>query len=98
MANALDREGAESLRTAQLEAHQAGLRPASPDRRPTVGPWPGQPRGVLMLNGLGTRGVLVGPAMATHLVNWWLDGVELPPEIQASRFKSVRQKVPGFQD
>ena len=98
MAKAFDDEGAEALRTAQLEAHQAGLRPASPDRRPTVGPWPGQPKGVLMLNGLGTRGVLVGPAMATHLVNWWLDGVELPPEIRATRFKSVRQKAPGFQD
>ena len=98
MAKAFDDEGAEALRTAQLESHQAGLRPASPDRRPTVGPWPGQPEGVLMLNGLGTRGVLVGPAMATHLVNWWLDGAELPPEIRASRFKSVRQKAPGFQD
>ena len=98
MAKAFDDEGAEALRTAQLESHQAGLRPASPDRRPTVGPWPGQPEGVLMLNGLGTRGVLVGPAMATHLVNWWLDGVELPSEIRASRFKSVRQKAPGFQD
>lgn len=98
MAKAFDDEGAEALRTAQLESHQAGLRPASPDRRPTVGPWPGQPKGVLMLNGLGTRGVLVGPAMATHLVNWWLDGVELPPEIRAARFKSVRQKAPGFQD
>lgn len=51
-----------------------------------------------MLNGLGTRGVLVGPAMATHLVNWWMDGVDLPAEVQASRFKSVRQMVPGFQD
>ena len=98
MTKALDEEGAEALRAAQLEAHQAGLRPASPDRRPTVGPWPGQPKGILMLNGLGTRGVLVGPAMATHLVNWWLDGVNLPPEVQASRFKSVRQNVPGFQD
>ena len=37
-------------------------------------------------------------AMATHLVNWWLDGVKLPPEVRASRFKSVRQNGPGFQD
>ena len=38
-----------------------------------------------------TRRVGGATAMATHLVNWWLDGVKLPPEVRASRFKSVRQ-------
>lgn len=98
MAKAFDEEGRAALLHARLEQHQAGLRPASPDRRPTVGPWPGQARGVLMLNGLGTRGVLVGPAAAQCLVAWWLDGEALPEEMRATRFKSVRAKVPGFQD
>ena len=98
MAKALDAEGARAIMNATLELHQAGLRPASPDRRPTVGPWPGQPRGVLMLNGLGTRGVLVGPAMANHLVKWWLDGISLPSEVRAERFKTVRAAGHGFQE
>ena len=98
MSKALDDEGKEALREARLEAHQAGLRPASPDRRPTVGPWPGKAHGVLMLNGLGTRGVLVGPAAASCLVAWWLDGVEVPEEMRATRFKSVRANLPGFEE
>jgi len=89
MAKAFDAEGADTLKTARLEAHQAGLRPASPDRRPSLGPWPGQPRGVLMLNGLGTRGVLVGPAAAGRLVAWWLDGEEVPEDMRPTRFKGV---------
>ena len=51
-----------------------------------------------MLNGLGTRGVLVGPAMANHLVHWWLDGTPLPKEVRAERFKSVREGGFGFQE
>ena len=51
-----------------------------------------------MLNGLGTRGVLVGPAMAKHLVQWWLDGISLPPEVRAERFKTVRVAGHGFQE
>ena len=98
MAKAFGAEGVQAIMNATLEAHQAGLRPASPDRRPTVGPWPGQPRGVLMLNGLGTRGVLVGPAMANHLVHWWLDGIALPSEVRAERFKTVRAAGHGFQE
>jgi glycine/D-amino acid oxidase-like deaminating enzyme len=98
MAKAFDVDGARAVLNATLEGHQAGLRPASPDRRPTIGPWPGQPRGVLMLNGLGTRGVLVGPAMAKHLVHWWLDGISLPPEVRAERFKTVRVAGHGFQE
>ena len=98
MSMAFGEEGSGAVMGAQLEKHQAGLRPASPDRRPTVGPWPGQPRNVLMVNGFGTRGVLVGPSMAKHLVAWWLDNEPLPEAVRASRFKSVRTKVFGFQD
>ena len=98
MAKAFDEEGRKALLGGQLEAHQAGLRPASPDRRPFVGPWPGQGPGWMLLNGLGTRGVLVGPAAAQSLVSWWLDGTELPEEMLPTRFKSVRESGPGFQE
>lgn len=42
-----------------------------------------------MLNGLGTRGVLVGPAAAGQLVAWWLDGEEVPEDMRPTRFKGV---------
>ena len=76
---------------AQLEAHDAGLRPASPDRRPMVGPWPGQREGVAMLNGLGTRGVLVAPTASQRLVDWWLDGAAIPDEMRSDRFKGFQK-------
>ncbi|MGB0510569.1 MAG: NAD(P)/FAD-dependent oxidoreductase, partial [Flavobacteriales bacterium] len=46
--------------------HDVGLRPVSRDRRPAVGPWP-QKRGLFVFNGLGTRGVLIGPRWAESL-------------------------------
>jgi len=46
--------------------HDVGLRPVSRDRRPAVGPWP-QKRGLFVFNGLGTRGVLIGPRWAEFL-------------------------------
>lgn len=50
----------------ELVNHQSGLRPTSHDRRPYVGEI--QP-GVFILNGLGTRGVLVAPATVKRLVS-----------------------------
>ena len=94
MADAFHGGASQAWDKGRVEAHQAGLRPASPDRRPMVGPWPGQPEGVLMLNGLGTRGVLVGPAAAEALVNFWLDDAPISPEMRPDRFKSVRARFP----
>ena len=51
----------------RVTKHQVGLRPVSRDRRPAVGPYPGIP-GWFVLNGLGTRGVLIGPRWAHHLI------------------------------
>ena len=87
MAQAFNAEGQHAFAQAQLESHDAGLRPASPDRRPMVGPWPGQPTGIAMLNGLGTRGVLVGPMASHWLVEWWLNDAEIPQEMRSNRFK-----------
>ncbi len=49
-----------------IEAHHAGLRPVSRDRRPAVGLHPGA-RQWYVFNGLGTRGVLIGPRWARYL-------------------------------
>ena len=46
-----------------------------------------------MLNGLGTRGVLVvRPWPSTSSRGGWM--ARLPPKILATRFKSVREKPP----
>ncbi len=91
MAQAWTAEGRSAWEELRVEAHQSGLRPASPDRRPMVGPWPGQPSGVAMLNGLGTRGVLVGAAASDALVAWCLDGQALPGDIDPRRFKGFKK-------
>ncbi|HIO58847.1 MAG TPA: FAD-binding oxidoreductase [Flavobacteriales bacterium] len=69
--------------------HESGLRPASTDRRPYAGPVPGND-GLFILNGLGTRGVLVGPATAAHLANHMFDGTPLPQDVSLARLKSLR--------
>lgn len=56
------------LNTVAIVDHQVGIRPVSRDRRPAVGPLPGM-KGWFVLNGLGTRGVLIGPRWADYLCN-----------------------------
>jgi glycine oxidase len=51
-----------------IEAHFAGVRPTVKDRRPLIGTHPNYYR-FHVLNGLGTRGVMLGPAMAQELYN-----------------------------
>ena len=50
-----------------IQAHDVGERPVSRDRRPAVGPWP-EIDGLYLFNGLGTRGVLIGPRWANYLI------------------------------
>jgi glycine/D-amino acid oxidase-like deaminating enzyme len=64
--------------------HESGLRPASHDRRPYVGPLRDNP-GVFTFNGLGTRGVLIGPSMAKMLADHIEKGATLSPEVRPSR-------------
>ena len=61
-----------------LVRHDVGLRPVSRDRRPAVGPWPHQP-GLFVFNGLGTRGVLIGPRWAECLCDI-VAGKAQPPD------------------
>ena len=59
--------------------HDVGLRPVSRDRRPAVGPWPAR-KGLFVFNGLGTRGVLIGPRWA-HILCDIVNGERQPPDI-----------------
>ena len=50
----------------EIIAHHAGVRPTVKDRKPLVGTY-ARNNSIHILNGLGTRGVMLGPAMAKAL-------------------------------
>lgn len=50
----------------EIISHLAGVRPTVKDRRPLVGTYSNH-NSIHILNGLGTRGVMLGPAMAKSL-------------------------------
>lgn len=65
--------------------HSAGIRPTVKDRRPLVGIHPKYPQ-LAILNGLGTRGVMIAPSMAKQLYGLLEEGINLDPEINCNRF------------
>ncbi|WP_040278322.1 NAD(P)/FAD-dependent oxidoreductase [Psychroserpens damuponensis] len=64
----------------------AGIRPTTKDRRPLVGSHP-EHNNVHILNGLGTRGVMISPYVAEQLFNYIEKGTLLDPEIDIKRLK-----------
>lgn len=64
---------------------RAGIRPTVVDRRPLVGQHSNH-KSMYVLNGLGTRGVLVAPSMAEALYNSIENDTPLPEEIDINRF------------
>ena len=67
--------------------HYAGVRPTVKDRRPLVGTHPLH-NTIHVLNGLGTRGVMLAPAMATSLFNNIENNIPLDPMIDIKRIKN----------
>ena len=67
--------------------HSGGIRPTSKDRRPIVGKHPQHP-GLLVLNGLGTKGTSLGPYYANILVRHLLYGEDIPEPVRLDRFIS----------
>lgn len=63
----------------------AGIRPTVKDRRPLVGIHSNFSQ-LAVLNGLGTRGVMIAPAMAKNLFNHLEKGALLDKEIDIKRF------------
>ena len=63
----------------------AGIRPTVSGRRPLVGVHP-KFKNLIVLNGLGTRGVMIGPWAANQLYNYLEKGEELDSEIDINRF------------
>lgn len=65
--------------------HVAGIRPAVKDRRPLIGVHPKKGQ-LAILNGLGTRGVMIAPTVSKELYNYLENGVALRKEIDINRF------------
>ena len=71
----------------EIVSHFAGVRPTVRDRRPLVGTHAVHKR-IHLLNGLGTRGVMLGPAMADALYNAIENQIPLVKEIDIQRFSN----------
>ena len=75
----------------EIISHFAGVRPTVKDRRPLVGTHH-EHQSVHILNGLGTRGVMLGPAMAKALFDQIEFQIPLDPVIDIKRYsKTVRK-------
>ena len=70
----------------EIVQHLAGIRPTVKDRKPLIGTHPEFER-LHLLNGLGTRGVILGPPMAKHLYDAIVFGKPIKKEINLERFK-----------
>jgi hypothetical protein len=69
----------------KVENQVAGVRPTVIDRRPLVGNHQ-HFNNMYVLNGLGTRGVMIGPYVAKALYNFIENGIPLDDEINIDRF------------
>lgn len=69
----------------QVVNHSAGVRPTISDRRPLVGAHSDY-KNMFVLNGLGTRGVMIAPYVAKALFDFIENGKPLSGEININRF------------
>jgi len=75
----------------EIVDHKAGVRPTVRDRRPLAGVHPEQ-KNLFVLNGFGSRGVLVAPTISEQLYNYIENDKELPKEINIERFHKIFAK------
>jgi glycine/D-amino acid oxidase-like deaminating enzyme len=79
-----------SVITCEFEVigHLAGVRPTVKDRKPLLGVHPKHPN-MYVFNGLGTRGVMLGPYMAKELLAHIEKGSPIAPENDIKRFSNA---------
>lgn len=70
----------------EIVAQEAGIRPTTKDRKPFLGRHPKEAN-MAIFNGLGTRGVMHGPYLATRLLAHLEEGKALPEEADIGRFE-----------
>lgn len=75
----------------RVVAQQAGIRPSTKDRRPFVGRHPEHPN-VGIFGGMGTKGVSLAPLLADGFARHLLNGEDLDPEVNISRYGSLYGK------
>ena len=63
----------------------AGIRPTVKNRRPLVGVHP-KHKNIAVLNGLGTRGVMIAPTVSKNLYDYLENNIPLDKEIDIKRF------------
>ena len=69
----------------ELVDQEAGIRPTTGDRRPLLGIHPRYKR-LALLNGLGTRGIMMSPYLAKMLYKHLEEDIDLPKEVNLNRF------------
>jgi glycine oxidase len=69
----------------EIISHFAGIRPTVRDRKPLIGTHP-EHSNIHILNGLGTRGVMLAPAMAKDLYENIENKKPLPKDIDIKRY------------
>ncbi|NQY04953.1 MAG: FAD-dependent oxidoreductase [Flavobacteriaceae bacterium] len=70
----------------EIVKQSAGIRPTVIDRRPLVGSHPNHPH-LAVLNGLGTRGVMLAPTISEALYDYLENDIPLNIEIDIKRFQ-----------
>ena len=67
---------------------QAGIRPASKDRRPLIGQHP-EYSNVYLFNGLGTKGVSLAPYFSKQFIDSLFSDMKINEEVNISRYYSL---------
>lgn len=81
----LDNLGLICKSEAQVVDHVAGIRPATPDRRPFIGTHPSR-SSYHLFNGLGAKGYLLAPYLSRDFVDVLINAKKLDPEVSITRF------------
>ena len=72
----------------EIIEHKSAIRPTTKDRRPLIGEHP-KVKNLFIFNGLGTKGVLLGPYFANEFAEHLISGKKMNSEVCLERFYSA---------
>ncbi len=72
----------------KIVSHVAGIRPTVADRRPLAGKHPALDH-IYLLNGFGSRGVMIAPYASKQLYEYIENGASIDPEMDITRYEKV---------
>jgi len=76
----------------KIVSHVAGIRPTVADRRPLVGKHPVIDN-IYLLNGFGSRGVMIAPYASNQLYEYIENSRSIDPEMDITRYEQANIKV-----